>query len=210
VIHNENDFDKGTVPLSAAFAYSCNTTAANLGLGLPSGALVAAARSLGLGGTWQLPVPAFAGSLPEPSGTSAQNDKAADAYGQGKVLVSPLLMAEIAGAAASGQTIAPSLIVGQQAKASDTQPSTITGYLNTLMRDVVTMPGATAHALADLPGNVEGKTGTAEFGTDVPPQSHSWFAGTRGDLAFSVFLYGGGNSGTGAVPVARALLTALK
>jgi cell division protein FtsI/penicillin-binding protein 2 len=205
-IRNENSFSLGKVALSSAFAFSCNTTAANLGLGLPTGALVAAAQSLGLGAKWTLPVDSFSGSLPEPAD---QNELAADSYGQGKVLVSPLLMAEIAGAAAIGHAVAPSLVVGQQTSPGPAQPTTVTTYLNTIMRDVVTTPGATGRALATLPGVVEGKTGTAEFGTDVPPKSHSWFAGTRGDLALSVFVYGGESSVTGAVPLAKTLLTTI-
>jgi cell division protein FtsI/penicillin-binding protein 2 len=208
-IHNENSFDKGTVSLADAFAFSCNTTAARLGLQLPSGALVKAARSLGLGAAWQLPVPAFSGSLPEPAGPAARNEQAADAYGQGKVLVSPLLMAEIAGAAATGRPVAPSLVVGKRASPGAAQPARVTGYLNTLMRDVVTMPGATGRVLNGLPGKIKGKTGTAEFGTRKPPRSHSWFAGTRGDLAFAVFVYGGGDTGPSGATVARMLLTTL-
>ncbi|MEO9222189.1 MAG: penicillin-binding transpeptidase domain-containing protein, partial [Mycobacteriaceae bacterium] len=95
-VTNENSFVKGQIPLSAAFAFSCNTTAAELGLKLPSGALLKAAQSLGLGEKWSLPVDAFAGSLPDPT---TPNATAAASFGQGQVLVSPLLMAEIAGAA---------------------------------------------------------------------------------------------------------------
>jgi cell division protein FtsI/penicillin-binding protein 2 len=81
--------------------------------------------------------------------------------------------------------------------------------MNTLLRATVSQPGGTGAALADLPGEIRGKTGTAEFGNDKPPKSHSWFVGTRGDLAFAVFIFGGESSHTGAVPLARAFLTAL-
>ena len=74
-----------------------------------TGALYKAAASLGLGQKWDLPVDAFSGSMP----TDAQsNELAAEGYGQGKTLVSPLLMAEIAGGAATGTAIAPSLVEG--------------------------------------------------------------------------------------------------
>lgn len=205
-ITNENSFTKGRIPLSAAFAFSCNTTAAHLGLTLPPGALLTTARSLGLGAKWALPVDAFSGSMSEPT---TPNAVAATSFGQGKTLVSPLLMAEIAGAATTGHPVAPSLIAGQQATPDPARPPTVTSYLNTIMRDVVTQPGATGRALSGLPGPVQGKTGTAEYGTANPPRSHSWMAGTRGDLAFSVFVYGGGNSNTGAVPIAKTLLAHL-
>ncbi|HEX8096364.1 penicillin-binding transpeptidase domain-containing protein [Jatrophihabitans sp.] len=96
---NEDEFEHGRIPLTAAFGYSCNTTAISFGMKLPAGALAKAANSLGLGGDWKLPVPAFPGSIPA---TATGTEQAAEAIGQGKVLVSPLLMASMAGAAASG------------------------------------------------------------------------------------------------------------
>jgi cell division protein FtsI/penicillin-binding protein 2 len=202
---NENKFQYGRIPLTAAFGYSCNTTAITFGTKLPPGALAKAAGSLGLGADWQLPVPAFSGSIPA---TATGTEQAAEAIGQGKVLVSPLLMASMAAAATSGTPTAPSLVIGQQAKPGPALDSRVTTGMNTLMRATVAMPGATGYSLLhDLPGEIRGKTGTAEFGTDNPPRSHSWFAGTRGDLAIAVFVYGGENSTTGAVPLARQFFT---
>jgi cell division protein FtsI/penicillin-binding protein 2 len=206
---NENKFSHGRIPLTAAFGYSCNTTAITVGTKLPTGALAKAAGSLGLGRDWKLPVPAFSGSLPA---TATGTEQAAEAIGQGKVLVSPLLMASMAGAAASGTPVAPSLVEGQQAKPGQELDSRVSSNMNALMRATVAMPGATGYALLhDLPGDIRGKTGTAEFGTDNPPKSHSWFAGVRGggtaDLAIAVFVYAGENSTTGAVPLARKFFT---
>jgi cell division protein FtsI/penicillin-binding protein 2 len=205
---NEDRFSHGRIPLTAAFGYSCNTTAIDFGMKLPAGALAKAARDLGLGGDWQLPTPAFSGSIPA---TATGTEQAAEAIGQGKVLVSPLLMASMAGAAASGVPIAPSLVAGQQAKPGPALDSRLTANMNALMRATVAMPGATGYPLLhDLPGEIRGKTGTAEFGTDTPPKSHSWFAGVRGDnsdMAIAVFVYGGEDSTTGAVPLARQFFT---
>jgi len=204
---NENKFAHPTIPYSAAFGYSCNTTAIALADALPDGAQYRAAQQLGLGAKWQLPVDAFSGSMPS---TATGTEKAAEAIGQGKVLVSPLLMAEIAGASATGTPRTPTLLADQQSTAGEPLPASLTAKLNALMRATVAMPGATAYsALNGLPGEIRGKTGTAEFGTDVPPESHSWFAGTRGDLAVSVFIYGGEQSTTGAVVLARDFFTAL-
>jgi cell division protein FtsI/penicillin-binding protein 2 len=197
---NENRFVHPTIPVSAAFAYSCNTTAINVALKLPSGAMQQAAAALGLGAKWDLPVPAFSGSLPP---AASQTELAADAIGQGKVSVSPLLMASIAGAAAKGTPVAPSLLDGKQAQPGKAFSTALTTSMNTLLRATVAQPGGTGAGLADLPGEVRGKTGTAEFGTDTPPKSHSWFAGSRGDLAFAVFIYGGESSHTGATPLGR-------
>jgi cell division protein FtsI/penicillin-binding protein 2 len=204
---NEHKFQHPRIPLTAAFGYSCNTTAINFGMKLPPGSLAKAAASLGLGADWKLPVDAFSGSIPP---TASGTEQAAEAIGQGKVLVSPLLMASMAGAAASGTPVAPSLVVGQQAEPDPALPARVTTNLNALMRATVAMPGATGYELLHgLPGEIRGKTGTAEFGTDNPPKSHSWFAGTRGDLAIAVFIYGGEDSTTGAVPLARQFFTQL-
>lgn len=205
-VTNEDGFEKGTIPVAQAFAFSCNTSAAAYALKLPAGGLFKAASSLGLGQKWDFPVDAFSGSMP----TDAQsNELAAEGYGQGKILVSPLLMAEMAGGAATGTAIAPSLVAGEPGAKLAAQPAAVTAAMNTLMRDVVTVPGATGRDLADLPGEVAGKTGTAEFGTDDPPKAHSWFAGVRGDLAFAVFVEGGERSTETSVPLTKAFLQAL-
>jgi cell division protein FtsI/penicillin-binding protein 2 len=203
---NHDEAEHGRIPLTAAFGYSCNTTAIDLGMKLPPGALAEAAGRLGLGGDWKLPVPAFSGSIPA---TATGTEQAAEAIGQGKVLVSPLLMASMAGAAATGASVAPSLVAGQQAAPGPALDARVRTELNALMRATVAMPGATGHALNDLPGQLRGKTGTAEFGTDTPPKSHSWFAGVRGDLAIAVFIYGGEDSTTGAVPLTEQFFTKL-
>jgi cell division protein FtsI/penicillin-binding protein 2 len=204
---NHNKFNQGTIPIRAAFAYSCNTSAIKLATGLPAGALEKTANMFGLGADWKLPVEAFSGSLPAPA---SPTELAADSIGQGKVLVSPLLMASVAGAAASGTSRSPVLVAGEQAPAGRALNPALTSALNTLMRDVVEKPYGTAHALATLPGQVRGKTGTAEFGTATPPKSHAWFAGARGDLSFAVFVYGGESSTTTAVPIAKSFLTAVR
>jgi cell division protein FtsI/penicillin-binding protein 2 len=204
VFENHDKSEHGRIPLTAAFGYSCNTTAIDLAMKLAPGALAETAGRLGLGADWKLPVPAFSGSIPA---TATGTEQAAEAIGQGQVLVSPLLMASMAGAAASGTPVGPSLVEGQQATAGPALEARVTADLNALMRATVAMPGATAHALNDLPGQIRGKTGTAEFGTGNPPKSHSWFAGVRGDLAIAVFIYGGENSTTGAVPLARQFFT---
>ena len=90
---NQDQFDLGTVPFTEAFAQSCNTTFIQQALELPDGALAEAAASYGVGTDWQLPVGVFGGSVPADStGTT----KAANAIGQGQVLMSPAQMALVA------------------------------------------------------------------------------------------------------------------
>ncbi|TFV63476.1 UNVERIFIED_ORG: penicillin-binding protein [Bacillus sp. AZ43] len=206
---NQDQFDLGTVPFREAFAESCNTTFIQQALELPDGALADAAAAYGMGSDWQLPVDVFGGSVPTDStGTT----KAADAIGQGEVLASPAQMALVAAGIASGTPAAPVEVVGAEpagpAPAGPGQP--VLDALRPLMRQVVLT--GTATALADR-GEVYGKTGTAEFGGNTPPDSHGWFVGyqlggPQGDIAFAVLVEAGQSSSV-AVGVTDAFLGAL-
>lgn len=206
---NEDRFDLGRVPLRTAFARSCNTTFTALSQRLEPGALPDAAAAYGVGARWSLPVTSFGGSVPAPKDDT---ELAADAIGQGRVETSPLAMALVSAAVARGGAVTPSLLAGQPATpeggAPAGPPAEVLPALRAMMRAVVTE--GTATALRDLPGEpVAGKTGTAEYGTAVPPRSHAWFTGYRGDLAFAVFVQDGQSSRRTAVPVARAFLSGL-
>ena len=210
---NENKFSYPPIPISSAFGYSCNTSAIKEAMSLPRGAVAAAARSLGLGARWSLPVTAFAGSMPVPVGATEQ---AADGIGQGRVLASPLLMALIAGAASSGTPVRPTLLASAPVQKGTPLPAGIATKMPALMTATVRLPAGTGHVLADLP-SVIGKTGTAEYGTATPPRSHAWFAGVQGDVAFAVFVYDGAsqhvNPSVGRAPLPRrpaATLTRLR
>ncbi|MGY1746597.1 penicillin-binding transpeptidase domain-containing protein [Blastococcus sp. SYSU D00695] len=206
---NQDQFDLGTVPFTEAFAESCNTTFIQQGLQLPDDALAAAAASYGVGSDWQLPVGVFSGTVPADStGTT----KAANAIGQGQVLMSPVQLALVAGGIASGTPAAPVEVVGgEPAGAAPTgPPAAVLDALRPMMRQVVLT--GTAEALGDR-GEVYGKTGTAEFGTATPPESHGWFmgyqlGGPQGDLAFAVLVEAGQSSSV-AVGVTDAFLGGL-
>ncbi|WP_241038482.1 penicillin-binding transpeptidase domain-containing protein [Blastococcus litoris] len=206
---NQDQFDLGTVPFTEAFAESCNTTFIQLALGLPDGALAEAAASYGVGTEWQLPVGIFGGSVPSDStGTT----EAADAIGQGQVLMSPAQLALVAAGVASGTPAAPVEVIGGEAAgpAPAGPGQAVLDALRPLMRQVVLT--GTATALSDQ-GEVYGKTGTAEFGDKTPPDSHGWFMGyqlqgPQGDIAFAVLVEAGQSSSV-AVGVADAFLGAL-
>jgi cell division protein FtsI/penicillin-binding protein 2 len=206
---NEDQFDLGTVPFREAFAQSCNTTFIQQALQLPDGALAEAASAYGVGTDWALPVDIFSGSVPTDStGTT----KAADAIGQGEVLMSPAQLALVAAGIASGTPAAPVEVVeGEAAGAAPAGPGQpVLDALRPLMRQVVL--SGTARALAAR-GDVYGKTGTAEYGSNTPPDAHGWFmgyqlAGPQGDIAFAVLVEGGQSSSV-AVGVTDAFLGAL-
>ena len=145
--------------------------------------------------------------MPEPGSTS---DAAATAIGQAQVTVSPLAMANVAASIDSGNLRFPQLVVGASDGSALPQPlnATVVTDLRTMMNAVVSSPIGTA-AAAGLPAGTFGKTGTAEFGTANPPQTHAWFIGYRGDLAFAVLVVGGGVGGVVAAPIAAKFLKML-
>jgi hypothetical protein len=187
-IPNYGGFDLGTVPMSRAFASSCNTTFAELASRMPPRGLTTAAAQYGIGPDYQIDgITTVSGNVPP---TVNLTERTEDGFGQGKVLVSPFGMAVAAATVAAGKTPVPQLIEGR--------PTTITGDrspispkmlegLRPMMRLVVT--NGTAKDIEGL-GDVRGKTGEAEF----PGGSHSWFAGYRGDMAFAALIVGGGSS----------------
>jgi cell division protein FtsI/penicillin-binding protein 2 len=206
---NQDQFDLGTVPLATAFAQSCNTSFIEAALQLPDDALFATATAYGIGSDWQLPVDVFGGSVPaDSSGTT----KAANAIGQGEVLLSPAQLALVAAAVAGGTPAAPVEVAGAEPAGPAPQgpEPALLDALRPMMREVVL--SGTATALADR-GEVYGKTGTAEYGGNTPPDAHGWFMGYRlagagGDIAFAVLVEGGQSSSV-AVGVTDAFLGAL-
>jgi hypothetical protein len=204
LVPNIDRFDIGTVPLHTAFAQSCNTTFARLAADLPPQALPDAARQLGVGVDFVMPgATTITGSVPPGANTV---ERAEAGFGQGKVVVSPFGMALAAATVASGRMPTPTLIRGSQTTVDATPPApppAIVEALRPMMREVVT--GGSARSLARVPGDVRGKTGTAQFGDGT--RSHGWFVGYRGDLAFAVLVVDAGSSGP-AVEAAGRFLTA--
>jgi cell division protein FtsI/penicillin-binding protein 2 len=187
-IPNYGGFDLGTVPMSRAFANSCNTTFAQLASQMPPRGLTQAAEQYGIGPDYKIDgISTVSGSVPP---TVNLTERTEDGFGQGKVLVSPFGMALAAATVAAGKTPVPQLIEGRQTvitgDSSPITPKMLDG-LRPMMRLVVT--NGTAKDLNGS-GDVSGKTGEAEFNGG----SHAWFAGYRGDMAFAALIVGGGSS----------------
>lgn len=205
---NSNDFVLGAVPFRVDFAKSCNTAFAALAPRLGPDGLAATGRTLGLEGRWDLGTEAFTGKV---STGGPPAEQAAAAFGQGTTLVSPLAMAAATAAVARGRWEQPRLVLDpapQQPAPAGPQlkPESVTA-LRTMMREVVT--AGTASALRDVPGGpVHGKTGTAEYDNN-PANTHSWFIGWQGDIAFAVFVERGGSSTASAVPISERFLRGL-
>ncbi|RSM76159.1 penicillin-binding protein [Amycolatopsis sp. WAC 01375] len=203
-VPNEGKFALGVVPLSTAFAKSCNTTFAKLSTDLPPAALTDAARDLGVGADFVIPgLTTITGSVP-PANTVAQ--RAENGFGQGTVVTSPFGLAVATATVQSGKVPVPTLVRGMAATSSGLgkpiRPEVLDA-LRGMMREVVT--DGTATLLKPLP-DVRGKTGTAQFGDGT--RSHGWFVGYTGDLAFAVLTTDAGTSKP-AVEAAQRFLAGL-
>jgi hypothetical protein len=199
-IHNDRDFALGSVPLARAFAESCNTTFARLGVAAGGHRLADAAAAFGFGSHFEPGVAAYAGDFP---GDAQGNALAEASIGQGRVQATTLDMAVVAAAVEDGTYRSPRLVdehlVGR--RPAKRLPAAVTAGLRPMMADVVTY-GTAAHA--GLPSGTHGKTGSAEY--DSAGHTDAWFIGYRGDLAFAVFVEHGGEGGRVAAPLAARFL----
>ncbi|MEO6530944.1 MAG: penicillin-binding transpeptidase domain-containing protein [Specibacter sp.] len=198
----------GEVSLTTAVAHSCNTAFVSQFEKLPQEKLADAAGSLGIGMSNDLGLDAYMGAVPR---DSAGTEHAASMIGQGKVLTSPLAMAAMMSTVVKGAVVAPVLVDGHDGNAKPAEGAALTakeaGDLRTMMRAVVT--DGYLNILAELPGaRALGKTGTAEYGNDVPPRTHSWVIAAQGDIAVAVFVEDGDLGAVTGGPLAKAILAA--
>ena len=125
-------------------------------------------------------------------------------------MFSPLGMASVAAAVASGSVRAPRLVVGapDDHVAPRPLPSNVASDLRQMMGDVVASGTA---AGTGLPSTTHAKTGTAQYYTGGKLRTDAWLMGYDGDLAFAVVVQdsGGINGGPLDGPIVAKFLDAL-
>jgi len=210
----------GTLSLQQAVAYSCNTAMVNGASTLGMGDLPSAAASLGIGVNHNLGFPASLGTVPTPT---TNVEKAASAFGQAQIVMSPLAMATEAASVAAGHTITPYLLTDANGNpvidpsgdgatpspSAGTSPQPLTAdeatQLRAMMADVLNYGTA---AGTGLKGLVDGaKTGTAEFTQDGQTLTHSWLIAFNGQYAICAYVNVGSFGATTAGPIVKAFLT---
>jgi cell division protein FtsI/penicillin-binding protein 2 len=194
----------GAVPFSTDFAQSCNTAFVSLADELGPLDLRDKGKQFGIGINPKLDLDAFGGDIPP---GKDEVEEAAAMIGQARILVSPLAMAGVAATVQSGEWHSPRLVADDPEEAGEPLGPQNANELRTLMRSVVT--SGTGTALALVPGEPIGKSGTAEFGTADPPKTHAWFIAARDDVAVAVLVEEGTSGGEVAAPIAADFLTAL-
>ncbi|HEY5335668.1 MAG TPA: penicillin-binding transpeptidase domain-containing protein, partial [Mycobacteriales bacterium] len=212
VFKNAENESFGPISLAQAFAKSCNTAYVTLSSQIPTGSITQAAELYGMSAsplsqqTGPLPITSVGGSVPLPADGA---DQAAESIGQGRVLVSPLQMASVAAAIASGTWHEPYVTAAAPAgEKANALPAAVVSNIRDFMGLVVTSGTA---AGVGLPSGTHGKTGTAEYGNANPPQTIAWFVGYRGGIAFACQVGGAGvNAGFGADTAAPVVANFLR
>jgi penicillin-binding protein A len=214
----------GQVPLIAAFAQSCDTTFAKIGMDLGGGTLNAMAEKFGMNNpNLTIPLPVAQSNYVIPPSLPLT---AFSAIGQFSDTVTPLQEAMFAAAIANGGTLMKPYLV-QQVTASDlstvqttsqsvlsqaVSPS-VANDVQQMMLAVVQQPEGTAYAFrAGITGvTIAGKTGTAETGTvtGLDDAAFTCFAPyANPSIAVGVIIQGGGYGATAAAPIAVQVIKA--
>ncbi|WP_433341537.1 penicillin-binding transpeptidase domain-containing protein [Streptomyces sp. CA-253872] len=184
------------------FTESCNTAFISLRGTLAPTALGDVAREYyGIGQEWHIGIPSYDGSVPAPKD---ETEKAASMIGQARIQANPLIMASVTATATTGRFRMPHLVPDPKDTTKTTPlPARVSSDLRTLTRATVTE--GTARVLADLPGEIGGKTGTAEVSDDAP--NNGWMVARRGNVAIACVVEGGVTGSGSAGPILHELLS---
>jgi penicillin-binding protein A len=231
-LNNDNNEEcgggSGQTEAIQAFAQSCNTPFAELGIQLGGQALKSTADSYGYNQNLNI-----TGLSTATSTFTAEADPsftAYDAIGQHDTVASPLEEAMMAATVADNGTLMKPYLI-QQVTASDlsilstTSPSVLSQPItpavaseeNQMMRAVTTYPIGTATDAVNNAGaqglDIAAKTGTAQNGVDSAGASDAVFTAfapaNNPRIAVGVIVQGGGYGAATAAPIAIAVIQAL-
>ena len=169
-LHNSNNEDCGGTLINA-FAVSCNSVYAPLGVRLGATRLVAAARAYGFDSPSPVSIAAES-TIPSPAGIPDDIALGSSAIGQYQDLASPLQMLRIADTIAlGGLEPVPTFATGVHPRLRRIVPASVARTIRKMMIAVVRYGDGTG-VEAQLPGViVAGKTGTAQLTLPSCPSS---------------------------------------
>ena len=209
----------GQESLGSAFANSCNTAFAEIGLELDNKELRKAADDFLFNNSLPTGMP-HSRSVFSLDKDSSVGEQMTTAIGQGDTLVTPLHMALITASIANGGVMMRPYYVdhvetydGDVVTKND--PSVYkkiltpdeAGVLTEYMESTVN--SGTAYALYGNGYSCAGKTGSAEYTRDGVTGTHSWFCGfadtEEPDIVVAVIAEDGGTGSSTAVPIAKQI-----
>ncbi len=211
----------GLVGFRESFAKSCNSSFANIGMGLDRTAFEGTLEDLLF--NEELPLTLnYNKSSVYVSGELTTDEMMQTAIGQGKTQITPMHLNMITCAIANGGVLMKPYVVDHVSNNEGTviksfQPSSFrrliseeeAAALTELMTAVV--QEGTATGLKGLDYTAAGKTGSAEYNA-TSEGSHSWFTGfapaEEPEVCVTIIIEGAGSGGDYAVPIAKRLFDA--
>jgi cell division protein FtsI/penicillin-binding protein 2 len=189
----------GAIGMHDGLALSCNAYFAQLAVKIGPQALSDAATMLGIPVARDESALRLRATLPHAG------------YGQGDVVATPLRMARVAAAIASGGKLHDVTLehASRHPSTGELLAPAAAALLRQYLRDAVL--SGTARSLRTHPWRIAGKTGTAEV---AGAPSHAWFVGfapfgnAKKRVAFAVVVENAGYGGLAAAPAAGEIVTA--
>lgn len=216
-IHCYDHAVHGLENLETSFAKSCNTSYANIGLGLDKKSFRQLCGSMLFQKDLPISYPSNQSSFVLTE-SSNSDEVTQTAIGQGKTLVTPMHMAMITAAIANkGVLMRPYVIDHTENYKGVTVKSYTGSQYGSLMAEEeaaklqefmsLVVSEGTGSRLNGQIYQAAGKTGSAEFSNDKS-ESHAWFTGyasteEQGTIAVTVIVEKGGAGSTAAVPIAK-------
>ena len=212
----------GEETLGRAFANSCNTAFARIGIETDNELFRKVAESFLFNSTLPTDLP-YSKSVFKLDKNSSTGEQMTTAIGQGDTLVTPLHMAMITSAVANGGIMMKPYYISRVQTAdgnpvSENKPEIYGELMSVEEAEILTefMKGTvtegTGSALSWNSYSVAGKTGSAEYETNGSMGTHSWFVGFSNvedpDIAVSIIAEDGGTGSSTAVPIAQRLFDA--
>jgi penicillin-binding protein A len=214
ILHNANNELCGGTLLNA-FAVSCNSVFAPLGVSVGGKRLVAMAEKFGFNHSLGIPGAAEP-TIPPADKIGSATDVGSSAIGQGQVLASTLEMTDVAATIADrGRRPLPTLAMSAHRRFVPVTSRRVAGLVQRMMIAVVQFGTGVSAAITGV--TVAGKTGTAEIrnspnpNNNNPKNTDAWFvayapAGAPRIVAGALFAASG--YGASAAPSVRDVLIA--
>ena len=216
----------GVIDMRHALMKSCNPYFCNLGMEAGTNAVIAAAREFGLGAKTGIDFGVdAAGVVPDAEWKQRlcaerwfSGDLAQMSVGQGMLLVTPLQMARVAGAIATGRLVTPRLKLDSP---PESRPLAFRKELLDVVRDGMRMvvdgdgssSGTGRRAGEGVAVSVSGKTGTAEIGVGERRRKNAWFIAyapsENPTVALAIVIENAEGGGVTAAPKAAEVLKSI-
>jgi hypothetical protein len=204
--HNDQgESEPASTPLSYDFAQSCNNAFDQWWPHL-SGKLASTAKDYyGLDQNWDIGIGNLSASYFNAPASASGSELAEEAFGEGKLVASPLAMASVAATVDTGTFKQPILTLNAKQVTASPLPAATDAGLKEEMRDVVTE--GTGAGLGFGP-NVYAKTGTADIAGQEQPNSWLVAFDPTKDIAVAFLDVNAGYGAQFAGPEAASFLNA--